>query len=700
MANNQLKEEIILSTQYFDKKIDDVMKRVNKLQNQGSKIGDGFNTSMGKMIGMAGKLSGALGAITSGVQLADWFKSTVSEGVKLAEQGEGIRLAFERLNRGDLLDKLRQETHNTVTDLELMKQAVKFNDFKLNIDEMGTLLAFAQQKAKDTGQSIDYMVDSIVTGLGRKSLPILDNLGLSAAEIKEKMKESGDMTKAVAEIIKEKMNEAGDYVETAADRAKKQETELQNELEKLGRTFQPLTESSNSFFHSIEIGAIKATTRLGELLNNFTELGRVQNRYLALGGSDKVQRMIGNLGDGKTQGQKNIYTNQIKELDKHIKKQQDLIKNNPYNQAAKEELQALNKIKSEYKRLADNIFNPKSSNESQTPTAPTKTKGGNNKKSNDVEYAVNSVGYLQNKIRELEQKIKLQVDPTAIKELQKEIGKTKGQFAELMQPTQKLDMSKLNLKPNVATATNISAELTTFLKRKPIEIVIDTRTALEKTKDNFNEFADNASSITDAFFSFDNVISDIESLSNAIGEGANAWQIFMGVLQTGIGIIQTISSVMEAMTTIQKLMGAQATATAAETTAAATAEVANSANITAAKTVEAGVSAVAGAAQMPFPFSLIAIAAAVAAVLAALASVGAFANGGIVGGNSYGGDRLFARVNSGEMILNGHQQKNLFNLLDRGATGGANGGNVNFVIRGKDLHGVLNNFNDKMNKIK
>ena len=700
MANNQLKEEIILSTQYFDKKIDDVMKRVNKLQNQGSKIGDGFNTSMGKMIGMAGKLSGALGAITSGVQLADWFKSTVSEGVKLAEQGEGIRLAFERLNRGDLLDKLRQETHNTVTDLELMKQAVKFNDFKLNIDEMGTLLAFAQQKAKDTGQSIDYMVDSIVTGLGRKSLPILDNLGLSAAEIKEKMKDSGDMTKAVAEIIKEKMNEAGDYVETAADRAKKQEVELQNELEKLGRTFQPLTESSNSFFHSIEMGAIRATNRLGELLNNFTELGRVQNRYLALGGSDKVQRMIGNLGDGKTQGQKNIYTNQIKELDKHIKKQQDLIKNNPYNQAAKEELQALNKIKSEYKRLADNIFNPKLSNESQTPTAPSKTKGGNNKKSNDVEYAVNSVGYLQNKIRELEQKIKLQVDPTAIKELQKEIGKTKGQLAELMQPTQKLDMSKLNLKPNVATATNISADLTRFLKREPIEIVIDTRTALEKTKDNFNEFADNASSITDAFFSFDNVISDIKSLSNAIGEGANAWQIFMGVLQTGIGIIQTVSSVMEAMTTIQKLMGAQATATAAETTAAATAEVANSANVTAAKTVEAGVSAVAGAAQMPFPFSLIAIAAAVAAVLAALASVGAFANGGIVGGNSYGGDRLFARVNSGEMILNGHQQKNLFNLLDRGATGGATSGNVNFVIRGKDLHGVLNNYNDKMNKVK
>lgn len=51
------------------------------------------------------------------------------------------------------------------------------------------------------------------------------------------------------------------------------------------------------------------------------------------------------------------------------------------------------------------------------------------------------------------------------------------------------------------------------------------------------------------------------------------------------------------------------------------------------------------------------------------------------------------------MILNGSQQSNLFNLLDRGAVGGL-GGNVNFVIHGKDLHGVLHNYNDKMNKVK
>lgn len=42
---------------------------------------------------------------------------------------------------------------------------------------------------------------------------------------------------------------------------------------------------------------------------------------------------------------------------------------------------------------------------------------------------------------------------------------------------------------------------------------------------------------------------------------------------------------------------------------------------------------------------------------------GAFADGGMVGGSSFSGDKLFARVNSGEMILNQRQQGNLGNLI-------------------------------------
>lgn len=64
--------------------------------------------------------------------------------------------------------------------------------------------------------------------------------------------------------------------------------------------------------------------------------------------------------------------------------------------------------------------------------------------------------------------------------------------------------------------------------------------------------------------------------------------------------------------------------------------------------------------------------AAIASLVAAFAAVPKFAFGGIVPGGSFTGDRMLARVNSGEMILNSGQQSNLFRILNDGsAPGGA-----------------------------
>ena len=77
------------------------------------------------------------------------------------------------------------------------------------------------------------------------------------------------------------------------------------------------------------------------------------------------------------------------------------------------------------------------------------------------------------------------------------------------------------------------------------------------------------------------------------------------------------------------------------------------------------------------------------------ATAGSFAQGGIIGGSSYSGDRLLANVNSGEMILNSRQQRNLFNLLDTGTMPQRGGTNVQVtgVVRGTDLLLVQKNTN-------
>ena len=82
-----------------------------------------------------------------------------------------------------------------------------------------------------------------------------------------------------------------------------------------------------------------------------------------------------------------------------------------------------------------------------------------------------------------------------------------------------------------------------------------------------------------------------------------------------------------------------------------------------AKVSEGAASAGASAAQSG-PFGWLMIAPAIMSAIAAFASIPKFAEGGIVGGSSFFGDKLLARVNSGEMILNQKQQGRLLGALE------------------------------------
>lgn len=126
--------------------------------------------------------------------------------------------------------------------------------------------------------------------------------------------------------------------------------------------------------------------------------------------------------------------------------------------------------------------------------------------------------------------------------------------------------------------------------------------------------------------------------------------------------------------------------------------------LVAANQAEALSSGIAGAAKVPFPGNLPAMAAIVAEIVAMFATVSqfksraqSFAGGGIFEGmGSKFGDMHIARVNPGEMILNPRQQRNLFGLLDGNLNIGGNnnvGGDVTFKISGSTLVGVLSNYN-------
>lgn len=241
----------------LEQRLMDVNARISELKQNAKSFGElaSDDTVNGVLLG---------NLLTKGAELfgekVREFKDSIAElingGLEMAEQADGVTRAFNNLNQEGLLDNLRKATKGTVNDVQLMTAAVQANDFRIPLEDLGKYLEFAQLKAQQTGQSVDYMTDSIVTGLGRKSPLILDNLGISAAEISEKTKETGDFMKAVAEIVDTQLAEAGETYISAADRAAQKTVELQNAQKALGDEILPLKEQWDDAYADMQLNTI------------------------------------------------------------------------------------------------------------------------------------------------------------------------------------------------------------------------------------------------------------------------------------------------------------------------------------------------------------------------------------------------------------------------------------------------------------
>jgi hypothetical protein len=171
-----------------------------------------------------GNLYGAVRAIVT----AGLVRETVNTALAMARLSgnvEGVERAFKRAfpNSVALLNRLRTATRGAITDFELMQRTLQATNLGVSVERLPELLEFAAIRSQQTGVSMDYLVQSIVDGIGRKSIRILDNLGISATRLRDHFKgvalESltvAQVTEGVAAVIKEETDKMGGYVETAA----------------------------------------------------------------------------------------------------------------------------------------------------------------------------------------------------------------------------------------------------------------------------------------------------------------------------------------------------------------------------------------------------------------------------------------------------------------------------------------------------
>lgn len=175
------------------------------------------------------------------------------------------------------------------------------------------------------------------------------------------------------------------------------------------------------------------------------------------------------------------------------------------------------------------------------------------------------------------------------------------------------------------------------------------------------------------------------------------------ILQWGASLFSTIGQAIPAIMTLMGVKAADTVVTNTNTTA---------------EGINAGAKVMSAHAGIPFVGVALGIAG-MAAIVAAMASMPRFANGGIVPGGSFSGDKVPALLNSGEMILNGSQQANLFKQLNGGVMSrmqvgtplnslresispDESGRNIDvsgdWKIRTSDLYLVLKNYMNKTGK--
>ena len=203
----------------------------------------GLSTAVGSFLKIAAPLVG----------VAATFKA-IKDSIAIAQDIKPVENAFKNMTKAagmsvDTFDKLRKATDGTVGSMELMKQAN--NVMMLGVadseEQMAEMFDTAQRLAAAVGQDATFGIESLVTGLGRQSKLMLDNLGImvdtNASYVnyaRSLGKAAKDLTEAERKqaFINEALSQAKNILADVGEEQlgfKEQVSKLKADLEDMGR---------------------------------------------------------------------------------------------------------------------------------------------------------------------------------------------------------------------------------------------------------------------------------------------------------------------------------------------------------------------------------------------------------------------------------------------------------------------------------
>jgi TP901 family phage tail tape measure protein len=619
-------------------------KAIEKSGGAASSVGVKYNELVAAIEAIAPKISEASEA---GTNLRNIFLTLeASTDKNLKPSVVGLTAALDNLAKKNLdatgMTKMFGKESVTAA-LAIVNAKDQYKEYVKAIT--GTNTAIEQQKINN-----DNLAGSI-NGLSSAWEGFILTLNKSNGILKETFDNLSKMVMQATELLKSDQQKQNEIISEGVTYRKKQ---LEKEIEGwmvLGDRRSAINETMRQFNKRNDDPIVSekefrsAMDRLGQLKKALAEINDKQKTKNA--GDLLVKHLTGlpNLGTSYAD------INLKKKLEKEIEAQQEIVykleaKNVLYKESVKylnEQLVLLDKAKEEEKDI----------------------KVGGSSGNVEIPIQLGSEKDLSNKILKLKERISNEVNPEIRFDLLREQDKLQKQLDKIRKENKLVIDLVLNAKPMEAPGLSAGdtegknpigdvAILNDEMQQKKIKNINEEAEAYYKYRSELQETSVAISSIGSAF----------QSLGGLMGESASDWMNWAG------NMTNAISSVLPVMR--QLVDGNSAVAISGSA---------------------------ASAASTPF-IGWIQAVSAVATMVGLMANLPKFEQGGIVPGGMYTGDKVLARVNSGEMILNKSQQNNLYNAINRGNRGETIHITGKLVGSGSNLVAVVDNYARKQGRMR
>ncbi len=266
-----------------------------------------------------GRVTKALGAVGGAYAIAEGARKAFDLS-KDAAKVETVARAYRRLaasvgvDASENMIRLKEATAGTISELELMQ---KFNQaalLGLPLDRFDEMLSVARGAAQATGESMEYMLNSIVTGIGRQSKLMIDNLGILvsvtdandayAASLGKTAAELDDFEKkqafanAVLDAGMKNVRAMGGVTDAATDRYERLSAQSADLAHNIGGLLRPAVDSVTDGMNDA-IGALNllfgSADDGSELLAMLGNIGAEAEDIAILSGIVKVNQSINDL---------------------------------------------------------------------------------------------------------------------------------------------------------------------------------------------------------------------------------------------------------------------------------------------------------------------------------------------------------------------------------------------------------------------